>query len=100
MPRIRLLSPYPLVTDEDGRAANPPLVVDAPAHAAAQLIAASLAEEADAEVDGVANFAGFGDPEPPAAVEAPAAAEPEAQPEPPADGEETDAPAAGKRRKG
>lgn len=82
MTRIRLLSPYPLVTGADGRMVNPPLVVEAPPHAAAQMIAADLAEETDAEVEGEVNFAGFGDAE--AAAEA----------------EEADAPAAGKRRKG
>lgn len=82
MTRIRLLSPYPLVTGADGRVVNPPLVVDAPPHAAAQLIAASLAEETDDAVEGEAIFAGFGDLQP--LVE---------------DGG-TEAPAAGKRRKG
>jgi hypothetical protein len=81
MTRIRLLSPYALVTGADGRVVNPPLVVDAPLHAAAQMIAAGLAEETDAEVDGEANFAGFGDAEPAA------------------DAEEAE-PAAGRRRKG
>jgi hypothetical protein len=82
MTRIRLLSPYPLVTGADGRMVNPPLVVEAPPNAATQLIAAGLAEETDAEVEGEVNFAGFGDAEPAA------------------DGEEAAEPAAGKRRKG
>ena len=82
MTRIRLLSPYALVTGADGRVVNPPLVVDAPPHAASQLIAAALAEETDAEIEGEANFAGFGEPEPAA------------------DADEAEAPAAGKRRKG
>jgi hypothetical protein len=71
MTRIRLLSPYPLVTGADGRTVNPPLVVEAPPHAAVQLIAGCLAEETDAEVDGEVNFDGFGEPEPAAEGEEP-----------------------------
>jgi hypothetical protein len=74
MTRIRLLSPYPLVTGADGRMVNPPLVVEAPPHAAAQLIAADLAEETDAEVEGEVSFAGFDDAEPAADDAEPAVA--------------------------
>lgn len=80
MTRIRLLSPYQLVTGADGRPVDPPLVVDAPPHVAAQLVAAALAEETDAAVDGEVNFDGFG--------------------EPAAEVEDADQPAGGKRRKG
>lgn len=64
MTRIRLLSPYPLVTGADGRPVDPPLVVEAPPHVAAQLVAACIAEETDADIDGEVSFEGFGEPSP------------------------------------
>jgi hypothetical protein len=60
--RIRILSAYPLVLGEDGRPVPTPAVVDAPDHAARQLIAAHLAEETSAAADAVATFEGFGTP--------------------------------------